>query len=103
MSAEPIFTALGEPIRRELLETIAEQGPQTATELARLYPITRQAILKHLGVLQQAGLVTVRRSGRNMRFELTPEPLGALTNWVEEIGGKWEERLQRLKDMLESE
>lgn len=56
MSADLIFTALGELVRRRLVETIAVRGPQTATDLARLYPITRQGLVKHLIVLQQAGL-----------------------------------------------
>lgn len=102
MSVAPVFSALGEPLRRQLLETIAAQGPLTATELARLYPITRQGILKHLQVLQQAGLLTVSQYGRDKRYELSPEPLGELADWTREIGSKWEGRLQRLKHMLEN-
>ncbi|TDQ36611.1 ArsR/SmtB family transcription factor [Aureibacillus halotolerans] len=103
MSAEAIFTALGEPVRRDLLETIAAQGPQTATELSRNFPITRQAILKHLNVLEGAALVTVQQQGRDKRYELSTAPLNELTAWVEAIGTRSEERLQRLKAMLESE
>lgn len=102
MSVELVFNALGEPIRRQLLETLSVQGPKTATELARSYPITRQGILKHLHVLQQAGLVSVRQHGRDKRYELSPEPLGEISHWAEAIGGRWEDRMQRLKGMMEN-
>lgn len=102
MSADRIFAALGDPTRRKLVLTLAEQSPRTATQLAEAYPITRQAILKHLHVLEESGLVTVRQQGRDKCYYLTPEPLGELEQWVQAIGDKWDERLLRLKSMMES-
>ena len=102
-SQETLFTALADPLRRNLLVNLAENSPRTATQLAREYPITRQGILKHLTVLEAAGLVSVYQEGREKRYSLTPEPLGELEQWIQELGAKWDERLLRLKTMLEQE
>lgn len=99
----PIFAALADPTRRQLLTHLAESSPKTATQLAAAYPITRQAILKHLTILAEAGLVTVRQQGRDKQYTLTPEPLDEVEQWVKVISKKWEERLQRLKVLLEAD
>ncbi|WP_256376744.1 ArsR/SmtB family transcription factor [Cohnella herbarum] len=98
-----MFTAIGDPLRRDLLEKLAKESPKTATQLAELFPITRQGVLKHLNALQEAGLVTVRISGREKRYFLTPEPLSVLSDWAKSVGDMWDERLPRLKEMLENE
>ena len=82
---------------------LAENSPRTATQLAAVYPITRQGILKHLNVLEEAGLVTVYQRGREKRYTLTPEPLTELEQWIKEIGARWDARLLRLKIFIESE
>jgi DNA-binding transcriptional ArsR family regulator len=99
----PIFAALADPMRRSLLANLAEYSPRTATQLAEEYPITRQGILKHLHVLEEAGLVTVYQEGREKRYLLTPQPLGELEQWIKEISAKWDQRLLRLKVFVESE
>jgi len=99
----PIFTALADPIRRSLLANLAENSPKTATQLAQEYPITRQGILKHLHILQEAGLVAVHQQGREKRYTLTPEPLSELEQWIQDISARWDERLLRLKALLENE
>jgi DNA-binding transcriptional ArsR family regulator len=101
--AQPIFAALADPVRRDLLINLAETSPKTATTLAQEYPITRQGILKHLNVLEEAGLVTVNQKGREKRYSLTPEPLNELEQWVKKVSAKWDERLLRLKTLLEAE
>ena len=98
-----VFAALADPMRRSLLVHLAEQSPRTATQLAQEYPISRQGILKHLTILEHAGLVTVHQAGREKRYTLTPEPLAELEQWLEDIGAKWDERLLRLKNWLEQE
>lgn len=104
MSSQPpeqaLFEALADPLRRSLLLRLAEGGPKTATQLAREYPITRQGLLKHLALLAAAGLVAVHQHGREKRYTLVPEPLGALERW---LGALWEARLLRLKTLLEQE
>ena len=100
---QSLFAALADPIRRGLLVNLAEHSPRTATQLAEDYPITRQGILKHLTILESAGLVAVHQSGREKRYTLTPEPLEELDQWIDNIGAKWDERLLRLKTLLEHE
>ena len=75
---QSLFAALADPIRRGLLVNLAEHSPKTATQLAEDYPITRQGILKHLTILESAGLVAVHQLGREKRYTLTPEPLEEL-------------------------
>ena len=103
MSDASIFTALADPMRRKLLVNLAENSPKTATRLAEEYPITRQGILKHLHILEAAGLVAVSQKGREKRYTLTPEPLSELDQWIKDISAKWDERLLRLKGFLENE
>ena len=100
---QPVFAALADPMRRSILANLAEHSPKTATQLAQEYPITRQGILKHLNVLEEAGLVAITQQGREKRYTLTPEPLIDLEQWIEEIGAKWDQRLLRLKTLLENE
>lgn len=90
-----VFGALADPMRRRLLAQIAEQ-PATATELAGELPISRQAVTKHLSSLAQAGLVARERAGRDIRYRVTPEPLGDAVSWMAEVGAQWDERLARL-------
>ncbi len=103
MTDATIFTALADPMRRELVLYLAENSPRTATQLAADYPITRQGILKHLHILEDAGLVAVHQKGREKRYTLTPEPLSELEQWIKDVGAKWDERLLRLKTFIEAE
>lgn len=98
-----VFDALADPTRRHLLMTLAKDSPKTATQLARQYPISRPGIIKHLNVLQAAGLVTRYQKGREKRYVLAPEPLSELEAWLGEINDVWVTRLERLKGMLENE
>lgn len=98
-----LFAALADSTRRQLLTTLAESSPRTATQLAQVFPITRQGILKHLDVLAEAGLVQVRPKGREKRYSLRPEPLHNVSDWIVALGAKWDERLMRLKELVESD
>jgi DNA-binding transcriptional ArsR family regulator len=98
--AGAVFGALSDPTRRSLLATIAAQPSVTATELAAELPISRQAVIKHLGALTEAGLLRRERSGREVRYRVTPEPLSDAVSWIAEVGGQWDERLARLGRQL---
>jgi DNA-binding transcriptional ArsR family regulator len=95
--AGAVFGALSDPTRRALLQTIAEQPQATATELASDLPISRQAVLKHLAALADAGLVDRERSGREVRYKVTPEPLTDAVSWMADVGGQWDGRLAALQ------
>jgi DNA-binding transcriptional ArsR family regulator len=94
--AGAVFGALSDPTRRELLAAIARQPAATATELASELPISRQAVLKHLTALADAGLLDRERSGREVHYHLTPAPLSDAVSWMAEVGGQWDERLATL-------
>jgi DNA-binding transcriptional ArsR family regulator len=98
-----VFEALSDPVRRDLIMTLAKHGPRTATEISKEYPISRQGVLKHLGRLERAKLVSVRKKGRGKFYFLTPEPLGEVDLWVKKITCVWDKRLSRLKGLLEGE
>jgi DNA-binding transcriptional ArsR family regulator len=92
-----VFAALGDRTRREVFTLVAQGRAQTATELAAALPVTRQAVAKHLAVLEGAHLVDGRRDGRQTRFRATPAPLADAMAWMAEVGGRWDERLERLR------
>ncbi len=98
-----IFSALADPHRRFVVETLASRGTATPTELAADLPVTRQAVTKHLTALREAGLVEATRSGRETRYSLTPAPLAAVTGWIDDVGTVWDERLGALKRLLETD
>jgi len=95
-----VFAALADPTRRRVLRLLAERGPTSATVLGHELPITRQAIVKHLTVLNRAGLVTGQRTGQEVRYVLVPESLGEVSGWIAEIGARWDERLARLRQVV---
>jgi DNA-binding transcriptional ArsR family regulator len=98
---DAVFGALSDPTRRALLETIASRPDATATELAAGLPITRQAVLKHLTALADAGLVDRARSGREVHYRVTPAPLSDAVSWMADVGGQWDERLARLRSAVD--
>jgi DNA-binding transcriptional ArsR family regulator len=100
-AAGAVFAALADPTRRSLLETIADRPRATATELAGALPISRQAVNKHLAALADAGLLDRARAGREVRYSVTPGPLGDAVSWMAAVGGQWDERLAALGRQFE--
>lgn len=97
-----VFAALADPTRREVMRVLAEGGPATATELAARFPMSRQAVAKHLALLRDAGLVTPNREGRELRFALDTSPLTGAMDWMLSVGTQWDRRLQALDTHLRS-
>jgi DNA-binding transcriptional ArsR family regulator len=95
-----VFAALGDAGRRSLVETVAERGSATATELAAELPVTRQAVSKQLGALADAGLLRATRAGRETRYEVTPGPLEDAVAWMVAVGSAWDARLAALREIL---
>jgi DNA-binding transcriptional ArsR family regulator len=100
MSEDSVFSALSDPGRRRLLETLAEREEASLSELAAELPVTRQAVSKHLAALGEAGLVSASRAGRETRYRLTPGPLSDAVSWIERVGSEWDARLARLREHL---
>jgi DNA-binding transcriptional ArsR family regulator len=100
MSADAVFGALSDPTRRRLLSLLDDRGEASATELARDLPVSRQAVVKHLGALAGAGLVASRREGREVRFRPTPAPMSEAMAWMTTVGAQWDDRLAALQREL---
>ena len=99
---EPVFDALADPTRRQVIQRLAVAGGLTPTEIASGLPVSRQAVSKHLSALSDAGLVASERRGREIRYTLTPRPMSHLVTWLADIGAEWDERLAALRDHLGS-
>jgi DNA-binding transcriptional ArsR family regulator len=82
------------------LRLVAERGPASATLLERDLPMTRPAIVKHLAVLNRAGLDRAQRTGQEVRYALVPGSLDGASDWVAEIGSHWDKRLARLRQIV---
>jgi len=93
------FAALADPTRRAILVRLAE-GEATVTELAEPFPITVQAVSKHLKVLERAGLVTRGRSAQLRPARLAGEQLREATEWLEKYRPLWDESFDRLEERI---
>jgi DNA-binding transcriptional ArsR family regulator len=78
-------------------------GPTTATGISARFPVTRQAVVKHLGALEHAGMVAKERHGREVHYRLESAPLGEATAWLTNLSARWEQRLLRLKQYVEAQ
>jgi len=96
-----VFAALGDETRLSLVGKLSKGTPQSISELARGSPLTRQAITKHLRVLEGACLVGSVRVGRESLFELRPEPLKEIQSYLERVSEQWDHALARLKSFVE--
>jgi DNA-binding transcriptional ArsR family regulator len=95
--ADAVFDALADPTRRQVLQALASGGAATATELAARFPVSRQAVVKHLAALGAADLVVGEREGREVRYRLTPAPMADAVEWMASVGAAWDARLERLQ------
>jgi DNA-binding transcriptional ArsR family regulator len=100
-SIDDVLAALAEPMRRQLLDRIALHGETTATVLAEELPVSRQAIVQHLAVLEQVGLVSSLRIGRERRYRVRPEPLRAAADWMSRAANTWDARLTAIQRLAE--
>lgn len=96
----PMFAALGDETRWSILAALGE-GDASASALAGRLPVTRQAIAKHLAVLQEVGLVTPIRVGREVQFRVIGSELSATAQRLDAIGTEWDRRLAAIKEIAE--
>lgn len=99
---DELWAAVADPTRRRLLDALLARGEATATTLAGDLPVTRQAVAKHLSVLERAGLVDSRRVGREVRYAVRPERLDAASEWLAQVAAEWDERLGAIKRLAEA-
>lgn len=101
--AGDVFVALADPTRRKMLEQLSVLGPVTITQLTDVFPITRQAVSKHLDTLHDAGLISTERRGRERIVTFRPEPLRDATDWVAAVEARWDRRLAALAQFLNTD
>ncbi|MDA1330309.1 MAG: ArsR family transcriptional regulator [Chloroflexi bacterium] len=102
MAYKSAFEAIADPTRRAILDSLADQGPRRAGDIAELFPqISRPAVSKHLRVLRGAELVRQEARGREVWYELRPGPLNEVQAWVRNYERFWGDKLQRLKEVAE--
>jgi DNA-binding transcriptional ArsR family regulator len=97
----PVFAALGDETRLSLVVKLCDESPQSISELTQGSHLTRQAISKHLRVLEGAGLVASARVGRESLYEFRPKPVDNLKTYLDHVSRQWDEALGRLKALVE--
>jgi predicted transcriptional regulator len=98
---DDLWSAIGDPTRRRLLDALLGEGAGTATTLSERLPVTRQAVAKHLAVLDRIGLVHAVPSGRERRYEVDEAQLARAVAQLSGVGAAWDARLRRIKAIAE--
>jgi DNA-binding transcriptional ArsR family regulator len=99
---DDLWSAVGDPTRRRMLDLLLATGAGTATGLSEHLPVTRQAIAKHLGVLDRAGLVHGTPAGRERRYTVDERQLARAVAQLSAVGATWDARLRRIKHIAET-
>lgn len=97
----PVFAALGDETRLSIVAKLAGGRPKSISQLTEGSALTRQAVTKHLRVLENAGLVRSTFSGRENLFELDLRPFKDINDYLEFVSGQWDQALSRLKSFVE--
>lgn len=99
---DELWSAIGDPTRRRMLDLLLTTGAGTATSLSEQLPVTRQAVAKHLGVLDRAGLVQATPVGRERRYRVDEAQLARAVAQLNAVGNTWDARLRRIKQIAEA-
>jgi DNA-binding transcriptional ArsR family regulator len=99
---DELWAALGDPTRRQVVDLLLTEGAHTSTSLSDRLPVTRQAVAKHLVVLDRAGLVRSVEVGRERRFRVDEHQLARAADQLRTVGAAWDARLSRIKQIAES-
>lgn len=99
---DALWSAIGDPTRRRMLDVLLNERGGTATSLSEQLPVTRQAIAKHFGVLDRVGLVRVTPAGRERRYEVNEAQLARAVAQLSSVGSSWDARLRRITHIAEA-
>jgi DNA-binding transcriptional ArsR family regulator len=99
---DDLWSAVGDPTRRRMLDLLLSGGAGTATSLSEQLPVTRQAVAKHLGVLDRVGLVHATPYGREKRYHVDDEQFRRAIDQLAAVGAAWDARLNRIKRIAEA-
>lgn len=100
-NAAPLFAALGDPTRLSLVLRLGDGQPRSISELSDGIDLTRQGISKHLRVLEQAGILSSERVGRESRFLIRPDAIEETRSYLDQVSAQWDRTLSRLKTFVE--
>lgn len=95
-----VFVAIAHPVRRDILEALAN-GRKSANEIAAPFEVSRSAISQHLGILVEAGLISRERDGRKQVYQVQPDNLNQIYEWIQKFDGIWNQSLDRLGELLD--
>lgn len=101
VDAAPIFAALGDATRLELVSRLNDGAPMSISQLSDGLALTRQGVSKHLVVLEEAGIIASRRVGREHRFSFDPDGLAAVRRYLDRVSEQWDDAISRLKNFVE--
>lgn len=99
---DALWSAVGDPTRRRMLDMMLADGGGTATSLSTRLPVTRQAVAKHLVVLDRAGLVHGVTAGREKQYHVDSAQLARAVAQLASVGATWDRRLRRIKEIAEA-
>ena len=99
---DALWSAIGDPTRRRIVDLLLAGDGATATRLSEQLPVTRQAVAKHLGVLDRVGLVRAAPTGREMRYQVDDVQLERAVTQLAAVGAEWDARLRRIKRIAET-
>jgi predicted transcriptional regulator len=99
---DDLWSAIGDPTRRRMLDLLLADGAGTATTLSEQLPVTRQAVAKHLAVLDRVGLVQVTPAGREKRYRVDDVQFARAVAQLSAVGATWDARLRRIKQIAEA-
>ncbi|MDX6301684.1 MAG: hypothetical protein QOF53_2898 [Nocardioidaceae bacterium] len=99
---DDLWSAIGDPTRRRMLDLLLSDGPGSATTLSEHLPVTRQAVSKHLVVLDRVGLVRATPAGRERRYQVEEAQLARAVAQLSDVGATWDARLRRIKRIAEA-
>jgi ArsR family transcriptional regulator, cadmium/lead-responsive transcriptional repressor len=99
---DELWSAIGDPSRRRVLDLLVRGGEASASWLAGQVPFSRQAVSKHLAVLEEAGLISRRKQGREVLYQVDAARLDQATRAMAEIASQWDRRLDTIKQLAES-
>jgi len=101
--AAPLFDALGDPNRLRIIVRLCDVGPSSTSQVTSVIPVTRQAASKHLSLLENAGLVTSSRQGRERVWTVRTEPLAEASDYLTRLSRRWDAAVDRLRAFVEGE
>lgn len=103
LESAPVFAALGDPVRLTMVSQLCSQGPLPTVQLKQRTKVSRQAVTKHLQLLEAAGLVLSQRDGRDRLWTINPRQLAEVSKHLDQISAQWDAAVERLRRFVEDE